>query len=128
MEIRDGLKYSKTHQWMKEEADGQVIVGITDYAQAELRALVFVTLPEVGDKVTVGEPFGEVESVKVVSEVHSPVSGEVSEVNENVLDEPDRINEAPYEAWLIKVKDISGTAELLSSEEYRNLLETLQND
>lgn len=125
MEIRDGLKYLKTHQWMKEEADGQVMIGVTDYAQAELRTLVFVTLPEVGDEVTAGKPFGEVESVKVVSEVHSPVSGEVSAVNEDVLDEPERINEAPYEAWLIKVKDISGTAELLSAEEYRNLLESL---
>lgn len=127
MEIRNELKYLKTHQWMKEEADGQVLVGITDYAQVELRAIVFVTLPEVGDKVTAGEPFGEVESVKVVSEVHSPVSGVVSEINEEVLDEPECINESPYEAWLIKVKDISGTAKLLSAEEYQDLLGSLQN-
>ena len=128
MEIREGLKYLKTHQWMKEEPDGQALVGITDYAQAELRALVFVTLPEVGDRITAGEPFGEVESVKVVSEVYAPVSGVVSEVNEELLDEPGRINEAPYEAWLIKVKDVSETGELLSEEEYKNLLDTLQND
>lgn len=128
MEVREGLKYLKTHQWMKEEPDGRVLVGITDYAQAELRALVFVTLPEVGDKITAGEPFGEVESVKVVSEVYAPVSGVVEEVNEELLDEPGRINEAPYEAWLIKVKDISETGELLSTEEYRNLLDTLQHD
>ncbi len=128
MEIREGLKYLKTHQWMKEEPDGQALVGITDYAQAELRALVFVTLPEVGDEITAGSTFGEVESVKVVSEVYAPVSGVVSEVNEELLDEPERINEAPYEAWLIKVKDVSETGELLSAEEYRNLLDTLQND
>ena len=128
MEVREGLKYLKTHQWMKEEPDGRVLVGITDYAQAELRALVFVTLPVVGDKITAGEPFGEVESVKVVSEVYAPVSGVVEEVNEELLDEPGRINEAPYEAWLIKVKDISETGELLSTEEYRNLLDTLQHD
>jgi len=128
MEIREGLKYLKTHQWMKEEQDGQVLVGITDYAQAELRALVFVTLPEVGDEITAGSPFGEVESVKVVSEVYAPVSGVVGEINEELLDEPGRINEAPYEAWLIKVKDVSQMGELLSAEEYRSLLDCLQND
>lgn len=127
MEIRDGLKYLKTHQWIKEDADGQVVVGITDYAQAELRTLVFVTLPDVGEKVTAGESFGDVESVKVVSEVYSPVSGEVSAVNEDVLDEPERINEAPYESWLIKVKNTSGAAELLSAEEYKILLESLRH-
>lgn len=128
MEIREGLKYLKTHQWMKEEQDGQVLVGITDYAQAELRALVFVTLPEVGDEITAGSPFGEVESVKVVSEVYAPVSGVVGEINEELQDEPGRINEAPYEAWLIKVKDVSEIGELLSAEEYRGLLASLQND
>lgn len=128
MEVKEGFRYLKTHQWMKEEPDGRVLVGITDYAQAELRALVFVTLPEVGDGITAGKPFGEVESVKVVSEVYAPVSGVVEEVNEELLDEPGRINEAPYEAWLIKVKDVSKTGDLLSAEEYRNLLDTLQHD
>lgn len=127
MEVREGFKYLKTHQWMKEGPDGEVLVGITDYAQAELRTLVFVTLPEVGEEITAGVPFGEVESVKVVSEVYAPVSGVVSEVNEELLDEPGRINEEPFEAWLIKVKDVSGRGELLSAEEYGAWLETLRN-
>lgn len=125
MEVRENLRYLKTHQWVKEE-DGQAVVGITDYAQAQLRAVVFVNLPEVGDEVTAEEPFAEVESVKVVSEVHSPVSGVVCEVNETLMDEPEALNQAPYDAWLVKVEPVTGKADLLTPEEYRALLEKLQ--
>lgn len=121
MEIREGLFYLKTHQWMKKEND-EVLVGITDYAQSELRSVVFVNCPEVGDSVVAGESFAEVESVKVVSEVISPVSGIVSEVNEDLLDSPEQINESPYDAWLVRVKNVLETAELLTAEQYRNFL------
>ena len=126
MELREELKYSKSHEWVKEE-DGEVTVGLTDYAQSELGDLVFVNLPEEGDEVTVGEAFGGVESVKAVSDVYSPVSGVVSEINEALLDAPESINEAPYDAWFIKVKEITDTEELLTAEEYEAWAEEEKN-
>lgn len=122
MELREELKYSKSHEWVKEDGD-QVIIGLTDYAQSELGDLVFVNLPEEGDQVTVGEAFADVESVKAVSDVYAPVSGVVSEINEELLDAPESINEAPYDAWFIKVGEITETEELLSAEEYRAFVE-----
>ena len=117
MEIREGLLYAKSHEWVKEEGD-VVTIGLTDYAQSELGDLVFVNLPEEGDSVSVGEAFGDVESVKAVSDVYSPVSGVVCEINEELLDAPESINGAPYEAWFIKVKEVSEKEELLSPSEY----------
>ena len=116
MEIREDVKYVKSHEWIKEE-EGVAVIGLTDYAQSELGDLVFVNLPEEGDEVTMGEAFGDVESVKAVSDVYSPVSGVVCEINERLLDEPEYINEAPYDAWFIKVKDITEKEELLSGAE-----------
>ena len=101
----------------KEEGD-VVTIGLTDYAQSELGDLVFVNLPEEGDSVSVGEAFGDVESVKAVSDVYSPVSGVVCEINEELLDAPESINGAPYDAWFIKVKEVSEKEELLSPSEY----------
>ncbi|MDO4313889.1 MAG: glycine cleavage system protein GcvH [Eubacteriales bacterium] len=126
MELREGLKYSKSHEWVKAEGE-EMVIGLTDYAQSELGDLVFVNLPEVGDEVTAGEPLGDVESVKAVSDVYSPVSGEVSEINEALLDAPELINESPYEAWFIKVKDVSEEEELLSAEEYKAFVESEEN-
>lgn len=117
MELREGLKYAKSHEWVKEEGD-VVVIGLTDYAQDALGDLVFVNLPEVDDEVTAGEAFADVESVKAVSDVYSPVSGIVCEINEELLDAPESINSAPYDAWFIKVKEVSETEELLSAEEY----------
>lgn len=111
------LKYSKSHEWVKEEGDVMVI-GLTDFAQNELGDLVFVNLPEEGDEVEAGEAFGDVESVKAVSDVFSPVSGEVCEINEDLLDNPAAINEDAYGAWLIKVKNVSDTEELMDAAEY----------
>ena len=125
MTIREDCKYTKTHQWMREEG-GAVLVGITDYAQTQLGGIVFVNLPEAGDTVTAGEPFGEVESTKVVSDIHSPVNGTVAEVNGEVADEPERLNEDPYIAWLIRVEDVTKMTELLTAEEYAAYLETLK--
>lgn len=123
-EIRENCRYLKTHQWMREE-NGAILVGITDYAQAQLGGIVFVNLPEVGDEIIAGESFGEVESTKVVSEMHSPVSGTVAETNEEAADEPDRINEDPYGSWLIRVENITGMNELLSAKEYAEYLDQL---
>ena len=111
------LKYSKSHEWMKIE-DGVAVIGISDFAQDELGDVVFVNLPEVGDETVAGEPFGDVESVKAVSDLVSPVSGKVCEINEELLDAPEKLNEDPYGAWMIKVEDLGDTEELLDASDY----------
>ncbi|UXR86338.1 glycine cleavage system protein GcvH [Staphylococcus felis] len=111
MAVPNELKYSKEHEWVK--VDGNVaLIGITDFAQSELGDIVFVELPEVDDEVSEGETFGSVESVKTVSELYSPVSGKIIEVNEGLEDEPEAVNESPYEkAWMVKV-ELSDESEL----------------
>ena len=111
------MKYSKDHEWMKEE-DGVAVIGISDFAQDALGDVVFVNLPGEGDEVTAGEAFGDVESVKAVSDLVSPVSGTVCAVNEELLDEPEKLNKAPYDAWLIKVENVTDTEELLDAAAY----------
>ena len=111
------LKYTKSHEWIKEE-DGVFTIGLTDYAESALGDIVFINLPEEGDEVTAGESFSDVESVKAVSDVFSPVTGAVCAVNEALLDDPAQVNESPYEAWLIKVENVSDTEELLDAEAY----------
>ena len=104
MTVPSNLKYSKEHEWVKVEGN-TAIIGITDFAQNELGDIVFVELPEVDDEVSEGDTFGSVESVKTVSELYSPVSGKVIEVNESLEDEPEAVNESPYEnAWMVKVE------------------------
>ena len=110
------LKYSKSHEWIAEE-DGLHVIGISDYAQHSLGDIVFINLPEVDDEVTIGDAFGDIESVKAVSDVLSPVTGIVAEINESLFDAPETINEDPYGSWLIKVKDVTETEELLTSDE-----------
>ena len=117
MTIKPELQYSKDHEWVKEE-NGLTVIGISDFAQDALGALVFVNLPEVGDAVTAGEAFGDVESVKAVSDLLSPVSGTVAEINEELLDAPEKLNEDPYGAWIIKVSDVTATEELLDAAQY----------
>ena len=111
------LKYTKSHEWVKEE-DGLYVVGLTDFAQDALGDIVFINMPEEGDDVASGESFADVESVKAVSDVFSPVSGTVAEVNEGLIDEPALINQEPYEQWLIKVKDVSDTEKLMDAAAY----------
>ena len=117
------LKYTKSHEWVKEEA-GLYVVGLTDFAQAALGDIVFINMPEEGDDVASGESFADVESVKAVSDVFSPVSGTVAEVNEGLIDEPALINQEPYEQWLIKVKDVSDTEELMDAAAYEEFCAT----
>lgn len=123
MKLPEELFYTKSHEWVKFEEDGSAVIGLTDYAQSELGDLVFVNLPEIDDEVTADESFGDVESVKAVSEIYSPVSGVVLEINEELLDAPELINESPYEAWLIKVGEISEKTELLNASDYKELCE-----
>ena len=111
------LKYTKSHEWVKTE-DGVVVVGISDYAQDALGDLVFVNLPEVGDSVTAGEAFGDVESVKAVSDLICPVSGTVCAINEELVDSPELLNSDCYGAWIIKVEAITEEGELLDAEAY----------
>ena len=111
------LKYSKSHEWIKYE-DGIAVIGISDFAQDALGDLVFVNLPAVGDEVTAGEAFGDVESVKAVSDLISPVSGVVCEINEALEDSPENLNEDPYGAWIIKVEGVSAQEELLDAAAY----------
>lgn len=111
------LKYSRDHEWMKMEGDIAVI-GISDYAQDALGDVVFINLPAEGDEVTAGESFGDVESVKAVSDMISPVSGTVCAVNEELADSPEMLNQDPYGAWIIKVEGITAQEELLDAAAY----------
>ncbi len=118
MTILPNLKYTKTHEWALFQDDGTVLVGLTDFAQEHLGDLVFVNLPEVGDPVSAGEAFCDVESVKAVSDVYAPVSGAVAAVNEALLDNPALINEGPYDAWLVKLENVTDNGELLGAAAY----------
>ncbi len=114
------LKYTKSHEWIREE-DGLHVIGLSDYAQEALGDIVFVNLLETGDTVTAGDSFADVESVKAVSDVFSPVTGTVAAINEALLDNPALVNEDPYGAWLIKVSDVTETEELLDAAVYEEL-------
>lgn len=114
------LNYSKSHEWVKMDGDTAVI-GISDFAQNALGDVVFVNLPQEGDSVSVGEAFGDVESVKTVSDLICPVSGVVCAVNEELLDAPEKLNSDPYGTWLIQVKELSEQDELISANEYEAL-------
>lgn len=120
MTINPDLKYTKSHEWLKEE-DGVATVGITDFAQDALGDVVFINLPEAGDEVVAGESFGDVESVKAVSDLVSPVSGIVKAVNEELIDAPEMLNSDPYGAWIIKVEQITDKEELLDTDDYEAL-------
>ena len=104
MAIPDDRRYSKEHEWALVEESGTVLIGISEFAQAELGDVVYVELPKVGTQVTQGGPIGEIESVKAVSDLFSPVSGEIVEVNEGVKANPELVKESPYEnGWLVRI-------------------------
>ena len=108
------LQYSKSHEWLSDDGT----VGITDFAQEALGDVVFIGLPQVGDAVTAGESFGDVESVKAVSDLISPVTGVIVAVNEELEDAPEALNEDPYTNWIIKVAEITDKEELLDAAAY----------
>ncbi|MEU1166078.1 glycine cleavage system protein GcvH [Streptomyces sp. NPDC005921] len=113
------LRYSKEHEWLSAAEDGVATVGITEHAANALGDVVFVQLPAVGDTVTAGESCGELESTKSVSDLYSPVDGEITAVNEDVVEDPSLVNSAPFEGgWLFKVRATGEPAELLSADEY----------
>ncbi|CAM3914799.1 glycine cleavage system protein GcvH [Mesobacillus thioparans] len=124
MSIPNELRYSKEHEWVKVEGE-KVRIGITDFAQSELGDIVFVELPEVGDEISLDQPFGSVESVKTVSELYAPVSGKVVEINEELNDSPEFVNESPYEkAWMITVEltDSNEVEKLMTPEQYEEMI------
>ncbi len=124
MKLKESIRYAESHEWVS--LDGEIAtVGITDYAQHALGDIVYVDMPEVGDEVTTGEEFGAVESVKAASDLYSPVSGEVVEINEALEDEPGLINQDAFENWIMKVKvsDPSEVEALLDAEAYAKICE-----
>lgn len=118
MNYPENLKYAKTHEYVELLPNGNVRVGISDYAQNELGDLVFVNLPQAGDAVTAGEAFGDLESVKAVADVLSPVTGTVCAVNEALLDAPQSINENAYDAWMIEVEGAELPDDLMDAAAY----------
>ena len=123
MEIKTDRLYSESHEWVLFENDTTATVGLTDFAQSELGDLVFVNLPQVGDAVTAGETFADVESVKAVSDVFCPVTGTVAAVNEALLDAPQKINEDAFGSWLVKIENITDRGALMDADAYRQLTE-----
>lgn len=120
MKTPDNLKYTATHQWVRFEAGGTAMVGITDYAQEQLGDVVFVQQPEIGRKVSRGENCAVVESVKAASDIPAPLSGEIVEINPVLNDAPEKVNQDPYGAWLFRVRfgDAAELADLLDSSAY----------
>jgi glycine cleavage system H protein len=121
MTFPQNLKYAKSHEWVKDLGNGVYEIGISDFAQKELGDLVYVNLPAAGDEIKAGKSFADLESVKAVSDIFSPVSGTVKEINEKVSSSPELINKAPYEAWFIRAEG-SLEAALLTAEEYEKSL------
>lgn len=125
MDFPEGLKYSKEHEWVLVE-DDVAIIGITEFAQGELGDIVFVELPEVGEKISKDDPFGSLESVKAVSDIFAPISGSVVEINDDLKENPETVNEDPYgDGWMIKVQmtDLDELKDLMSSEDYAEFIE-----
>ena len=123
MNVPEELQYTKSHEWVRTEGDTATI-GITDHAQEELGDIVYIELPEQGATFEAGESFGTVESVKAVSDLYTPVGGEVAEVNEALEDSPEKINEDPYgEGWMVKLRISGEGTGLLSPDEYQQVLE-----
>lgn len=117
--------YSTEHEWVQIEDDGRALVGITEYAQEHLGDVVFVELPEVGTPIAQFQKIGEIESVKAVSELYSPMSGEIHEINDQLLDNPELINDDPYQTgWLVRLSNVNDNelGELMTADEYENYL------
>lgn len=128
-EIRDHLRYARSHEWVRREDDGDILVGISDYAQDALGDVVYVELPEVGDAVEAGVEVGVVESVKAASDIYAPLNGEVTAVNPALAERPELVNESPYDdGWMFRLRPEPDSMEesmenLLSAEAYREICE-----
>ena len=121
MNFPENLKYTKSHEWVKDLGNGLFEIGLSDFAQKELGDIVYVNLPQEGDKLTAEKSFADVESVKAVSDIYSPLNGTVKEVNEKVISAPELINKEPYASWLIRAEGIFPEGALLSAEEYKEV-------
>ncbi len=131
MEFPDDLRYTKEHEWVRDEGSGRVRVGVTDYAQDALGDVVYVDVPEVGTTVTAAQPFSEVESTKSVSDVYSPVTGTVLERNQLLEDRPELVNQEPYgQGWLVvlEVGDGGQLDDLMTADAYRSFVQQVQGD
>ncbi|MBD8511364.1 glycine cleavage system protein GcvH [Photobacterium sp. CAU 1568] len=120
------LKFTKSHEWVRDNGDGTITMGITDHAQGLLGDVVFVDLPDVGDSTEAGESFSLVESVKAASDIYAPVTGEIVEINEELSDSPELINEAPFEGgWIAKIKiaDVEELSKLIDADQYQAAIE-----
>ncbi|MDD5319086.1 MAG: glycine cleavage system protein GcvH [Methylococcales bacterium] len=124
-DLPENLKYAMTHEWAQLEDDNVVRVGITDFAQEQLGDLVYIEMPELGRKVKAHEQCAVVESVKTASDLFSPVTGEIVAVNVALADEPEEVNNSPYQAWLfcIKADDLSALDQLMDADAYRQMIE-----
>ena len=125
MNVPDNLKYYKEHDWVRLEADGMAVVGITEFAAESLGDIVFIELPEPGTEINQFNKLGEIESVKAVSDLYTPIGGRVVEINQEVTDAPETVNDSPYEAgWLVKIEpsDAGEMGNLMSAAEYKALL------
>jgi len=126
-ELPGDLRYTNEHEWLRQEEDGTVTIGITDHAQSALGDLVYVELPEVGQDVDAGGEMAVVESVKAASDVYAPIGGEVVAVNEDLSDDPEKINADPYgDGWIVRMQP-SGEGETMSPEEYQGFLDELDD-
>ena len=124
------LRYSKEHEWVRTQPDGMVVVGITGFAAESLGDVVFVELPEIGVEVVQGEKMGEIESVKAVSDLYSPVSGSIMERNERLIDNPELVNDSPFDTgWMLKVSigDVAQLDSLLTADVYEAFLASEEN-
>ncbi len=124
MSIPKDLRFSEEHEWVKVDGE-KCTIGITDHAQHALGDIVFVELPEIGDEIAINDPFGSVESTKAVSELYAPISGRVIEINEELMDNPNYVNESPYErAWMIVVEpsDMAELDTLMDAAQYQTML------
>lgn len=124
--VQEGYFYLKTHEWVKPVDETTFLVGISDFAQHALGDIVYVALPEVGDAVKFNERFCDVESVKAVSDVYSPISGSIIEINSALEDSPELLNQDPYATWVIKVEGSLDVSGLLNAQDYTKFLEDLQ--
>ena len=129
MQLPDNLKYTATHEWVRQEADGTVTVGITDHAQAQLGDVVFVETPAVGRTVKKGEECAAIESVKAAADIYAPVSGEIVGANADIAEAPEKVNQSPYETWLFRIKPQDGgeLQNLLDAAGYQKIAEADQH-
>lgn len=125
-ELPGDLKYTKEHEWLRQEEDGTVTIGITDHAQSALGDLVYVELPEVGQEVEAGGEMAVVESVKAASDVYAPIAGEVVAVNEDLADDPEKINADAYgDGWIVRMQPTGDDEETMNPDEYQEFLDAL---